>query len=129
MKFPLSWLRDHLETEAPLAQITETLSAIGLEVESVDDRAAALAPFRIARVIEAVPHPDADRLRACRVEIGAGAPVSVVCGAPNARAGMKTVFAPPGSVIPGTGVALKIGKIRGVESAGMLLSLRELGLG
>ncbi len=129
MKFTLSWLRDHLETEASLAHITETLSAIGLEVESVEDRAQALAPFRIARVIEAVPHPDADRLRACRVEIGAGAPVSVVCGAPNARAGMKTVFAPPGSVIPGSGVTLKIGKIRGVESAGMLLSLRELGLG
>ena len=129
MKFTLSWLRDHLETEAPLARLTETLSAIGLEVESVDDRAAALAPFRIAEVIEAEPHPDADRLRACRVETGMGAPVSVVCGAPNARAGMKTVFAPPGSVIPGTGVTLKTGKIRGVESAGMLLSLRELGLG
>lgn len=129
MKFTLSWLRDHLETEVPLARLTETLSMIGLEVEHVDDRAAALAPFRIARVIEAAPHPDADRLRACRVEIGEGAPVSVVCGAPNARAGMKTVFAPPGSVIPATGVVLKIGKIRGVESAGMLLSLRELGLG
>ena len=129
MKFSLSWLRDHLETTASLAEIAQTLSAIGLEVENVDDRARALAPFRIARVIEAAPHPDADRLRACRVEIGEGGSVSVVCGAPNARTGLKTVFAPPGSLIPGTGITLKTGRIRGVESAGMLLSLREMGLG
>ncbi len=129
MKFSLSWLRDHLETTASLAEIAQTLSAIGLEVENVDDRARALAPFRIARVIEAAPHPDADRLRACRVETGEGGAVSVVCGAPNARTGLKTVFAPPGSLIPGTGITLKTGRIRGVESAGMLLSLREMGLG
>ena len=128
MKFSLSWLRDHLETAAPLARLTATLSAIGLEVEGVADPGAALAPFRIAQVIAAEPHPDADRLRACRVDAGAGV-VSVVCGAPNARAGMKAVFAPPGSVIPATGMVLKTGKIRGVESAGMLLSAREMGLG
>ena len=101
---------------------------MGLEVESVTDRAAALAPFRIAEVLEAVPHPNADRLKACRSMTGSGL-VSVVCGAPNARTGMKAVFAPPGSVIPGSGITLKKGQIRGVESAGMLLSAREMGLG
>ena len=128
MKFSLSWLKTHLDTETSLAEIAETLSAIGLEVENVQDRAAALAPFRIVRVVEAVQHPNADRLRACRVDTGDGE-VSVVCGAPNARTGMKAVFAPPGAFIPGTGITLKVGEIRGVESAGMLLSMRELGLG
>lgn len=128
MKFTLSWLREHLDTDAPLDRITDTLSAIGLEVEGVEDRGASLAPFRIAHVIEAVQHPNADRLRACRVDAGAGE-VSVVCGAPNARTGMKAVFAPPGAHIPGTGITLKVGEIRGVQSAGMLLSARELGLG
>jgi phenylalanyl-tRNA synthetase beta chain len=130
VKFTLSWLRTHLDTDAPLDRLTDTLSSIGLEVEGVEDRAAALAPFRIARVIEAVQHPNADRLRACRVDPGDGSPpVSVVCGAPNARTGMIGVFAPPGSFIPGTGVTLKVGEIRGVVSAGMLLSSREMGLG
>jgi len=129
VKFTLSWLRTHLETEASLAQIAETLNAIGIEVESVADPAAALAPFRIAYVREAKPHPNADRLKVCEVDLGEGAPISVVCGAPNARTGMKAVFAPPGSVIPGTGMMLKIGDIRGVKSAGMLLSAYELGLG
>ena len=129
MKFILSWLREHLDTGASLDVITDTLTRIGLELESVQDRGAALAPFRIARVIEAVPHPNADRLRACSVDTGAGAPVSVVCGAPNARTGMKAVFAAPGSFIPGTGITLKVGEIRGVQSAGMLLSAREMGLG
>jgi phenylalanyl-tRNA synthetase beta chain len=128
MKFTLSWLRDHLDTEASLEDITETLTQIGLEVEGVEDRAAALAPFVTARVIEAVRHPNADRLRVCRVDTGAGE-VSVVCGAPNARSGMAAVFAPPGSFIPGSGITLKVGEIRGVQSAGMLVSLRELGLG
>jgi phenylalanyl-tRNA synthetase beta chain len=128
MKFTLSWLRDHLDTDAPLSRITDTLTMIGLELESVVDRGAALAPFRIARVIEAVPHPNADRLRACRVDAGEGE-VSVVCGAPNARTGMKAVFAPPGAFIPGSGITLKVGEIRGVRSAGMLLSAREMGLG
>lgn len=128
MKFTLAWLRGHLDTDAPLDRITDTLNAIGLEVEGVEDRGAALAPFRIARVIEAAQHPNADRLRACRVDAGEGE-VSVVCGAPNARTGMKAVFAPPGSFIPGTGITLKVGEIRGVQSAGMLLSAREMGLG
>ncbi len=127
MKFSLSWLKTHLETDASLARITDTLTAIGLELEGVEDRGAALAPFVIAQVIEAVQHPDADRLRICTVDTGGGV-VSVVCGAPNARAGMKGVFAPPDSFIPGTGITLKVGKIRGVESAGMLLSAREVGL-
>lgn len=128
MKFTLSWLKTHLDTEAPLAEITDALTAIGLELEGVEDRGAALAPFRIAHVIEAVQHPNADRLRACTVDAGEG-PVSVVCGAPNAHTGMKAVFAPPGSFIPGTGITLKVGEIRGVQSAGMLLSIREMGLG
>jgi len=128
MKFTLSWLKAHLDTDAPLDQITDTLTRIGLELEGVEDRGAALASFRIARVIEAVPHPNADRLRACKVDTGDRI-VSVVCGAPNARTGMKAVFAAPGSYIPGTNVTLKVGEIRGVQSAGMLLSFREMGLG
>ena len=128
MKFSLSWLRTHLDTDASLATITDTLTAIGLELEQVQNRAAALAPFRIAHVVEAAPHPNADRLRACRVDAGDGL-VSVVCGAPNARTGMKAVFAPPGAFIPGAGITLKVGEIRGVQSAGMLLSAREMGLG
>ena len=129
MKFSLSWLRTHLETDATLERITTTLSSIGLEVEGVEDRAASLAPFRTARVVEAVQHPDADRLRVCSVDAGGGEIVSVVCGAPNARTGLGVVFAPPGAIIPGSGITLKIGKIRGVESAGMLVSAREMGLG
>src|SRR4051794_18448386 len=128
MKFTLSWLKTHLQTDASLDQITDTLTNIGLELEGVENRGAALAPFRIAHVIEALPHPNADRLRACKVDAGDGA-VSVVCGAPNAHTGMKAVFAAAGSVIPGTGATLKIGEIRGVVSAGMLLSAREMGLG
>jgi phenylalanyl-tRNA synthetase beta chain len=129
MKFSLSWLRTHLETQAPLAQIAETLSAIGLEVEGIEDHAAPLAPFRTARIIEAVQHPNADRLRVCRVDAGSGEEVTVVCGAPNARTGLHAVFAPPGAVIPATGLVLKTGEIRGVASAGMLVSIREMGLG
>jgi phenylalanyl-tRNA synthetase beta chain len=128
MKFSLSWLKTHLDTDATLDQITETLTRIGLELENVANRGAALAPFRIARVIEAVQHPNADRLRVCTVDTGSDT-VRVVCGAPNARTGMKGVFAPPGTFIPGTGITLKVGEIRGVRSAGMLLSEREMGLG
>jgi phenylalanyl-tRNA synthetase beta chain len=128
MKFTLSWLKEHLLTEASVEDICETLTQIGLEVEGVEDRAAALAPFVTARVIEAVQHPNADRLRVCRVDAGDGE-VTVVCGAQNARTGMAAVFAPPGAVIPGSGVTLKVGEIRGVQSAGMLVSFRELGLG
>jgi phenylalanyl-tRNA synthetase beta chain len=128
MKFTLSWLKTHLDADATLDQITDTLTRIGLELEGVEDRGAGLGAFRIAHVIEAVPHPNADRLRACKVDAGDGI-VSVVCGAPNARTGMKSVFAAPGSFIPGTGTTLKVGEIRGVRSAGMLLSAREMGLG
>src|SRR3984885_7133636 len=128
MKFTLSWLKIHLETDASTEAITDTLTRIGLELEGVENRGAAIAAFRIAHVIEAVPHPNADRLRACKVDTGDGI-VSVVCGAPNARTGMKAVFAAPGSFIPGTNVTLKVGEIRGVQSAGMLLSAREMGLG
>ncbi|PWS35157.1 phenylalanine--tRNA ligase subunit beta [Falsiroseomonas bella] len=129
MKFTLSWLREHLDTDASLDAITTTLSAIGIEVEGVEDRAAALASFRIARVIEAVQHPNADRLRALRVDLGDGKEYSVVCGAPNARTGMLGVAALPGAYIPGTGITLKVGEIRGVKSEAMMLSAREMGLG
>ncbi|QYK42296.1 MAG: phenylalanine--tRNA ligase subunit beta [Paracoccaceae bacterium] len=132
MKFTLSWLRDHLETDATLAEITEALTDLGHEVEGVEDPAARLGAFTIARVIEAVQHPNADRLRVCRVETLPDGPgtapveVQVVCGAPNARTGLVGVFAPPGTHVPGTGVDLKPGVIRGVESNGMLCSEREL---
>jgi len=130
VKFTMSWLREHLEgCDAPLPRIAETLSAIGLEVEGVEDRGAALAPFRVAHVLEAVQHPNADRLRALKVDAGDGRVLSVVCGAPNARTGMKAVLALPGAHIPGTGITLKTGEIRGVPSEGMLLSAREMGLG
>jgi phenylalanyl-tRNA synthetase beta chain len=129
MKFTMSWLREHLETDATLEQISTTLSAIGIEVEGIEDRAAALAGFRIARVIEATQHPNADRLRALRVDLGDGREYSVVCGAPNARTGMLGVAALPGAFIPGTGITLKVGEIRGVKSEAMMLSSREMGLG
>lgn len=129
MKFTLSWLREHLETEATLERIATTLSSIGLEVEGVEDRGAALSAFRIAHVLEAVQHPNADRLRALKVDAGDGRVYSVVCGAPNARAGMKGVLALPGAFIPGTGITLKQGEIRGVKSEAMMLSAREMGLG
>src|SRR5262250_2007861 len=126
MKLTLSWLKDHLDTEEPLDAIVHKLTMIGLEVENVENKAAALAPFTIARVISAEPHPNADRLRVCMVDTGSGDPVQVVCGAPNARAGMKGVFSPPGTFIPGKNITLGVGTIRGVESRGMLVSEAEL---
>jgi phenylalanyl-tRNA synthetase beta chain len=126
MKLTLSWLKDHLDTKASLGEIVETLTRIGLEVEAIEDKAKALEPFTIARVIEAKQHPNADRLRVCIVDTGAGAPVQVVCGAPNARTGMMGVFSPPGSYIPGKKITLGKGVIRGVESNGMLVSEAEL---
>jgi phenylalanyl-tRNA synthetase beta chain len=128
MKFTLSWLKDHLETSAPLAEIVETLTRIGLEVERVENPAAKFAGFVVARVIEAKQHPNADRLRVCMVDAGAGEPVQVVCGAPNARAGMRSVFSPVGTFIPGKNITLAKGVIRGVESNGMLCSAAELQL-
>jgi len=128
MKFTLSWLKDHLDTDAPLATIAETLTKIGLEVEAVVDPAAKLRGFTIARVVDAKQHPNADRLRVCMVDTGAGEPVQVVCGAPNARAGMTSVFSPPGTYIPGKDITLGKGVIRGVDSNGMLCSAAELQL-
>jgi phenylalanyl-tRNA synthetase beta chain len=125
VKFTLNWLKEHLETDASLDQIVEGLMGIGLEVEDVHDPAKLLAPFTVARVREARQHPDADRLRVCDVETAQGL-VQVVCGAPNARTGMTGIFAAPGSHIPGINVDLEVGVIRGVKSAGMLLSEREL---
>src|SRR5882672_9174479 len=104
MKFTLSWLKEHLDTDAPVAAIADKLTMIGLEVESLDDKAKALAPFTIARVVSAAPHPNADRLRVCMVDTGSGDPVQVVCGAPNARTDMKGVFSPPGTFIPGKNI-------------------------
>ncbi|TIX56107.1 MAG: phenylalanine--tRNA ligase subunit beta, partial [Mesorhizobium sp.] len=128
MKLTLSWLKDHLETDASLAEIVERLTSIGLEVEHVDDRSS-LKPFVIAKVLTAVQHPDADRLRVLTVDTGDGkAPVQVVCGAPNVRAGLIGAFAAPGTYIPGIDVTLAVGKIRGVESHGMMCSERELEL-
>ncbi len=127
MKLTLAWLKRHLETSASLDEIVATLNRIGLEVEGVEDRSPELAPFTAGRVVSAEPHPDAERLRVCLVET-ADAQIQVVCGAPNARAGMVGVFAPSGSHIPGTGLDLKNTVIRGVESRGMLCSERELGL-
>ncbi|WP_119388628.1 phenylalanine--tRNA ligase subunit beta [Taklimakanibacter lacteus] len=125
MKFTLSWLKDHLDTEATLDQIVEGLIGIGLEVEAVEDKSKALKPFTVAYVKEARPHPNADRLRVCDVLTRSGI-VQVVCGAPNAKTGMKAIFAAPGSYIPGTKLFLEKGVIRGVESNGMLVSEREL---
>jgi phenylalanyl-tRNA synthetase beta chain len=129
VKFTLSWLRDHLETEAPLERIVETLTAIGLEVEGVENPAAKLAPFTVAKVLTAERHPQADKLQVLTVDDGTGKPIQVVCGAPNARAGMKGVFGPPGAYVPGSDLTLKVAAIRGVESRGMMCSVRELELG
>ncbi|MGH6770368.1 MAG: phenylalanine--tRNA ligase subunit beta [Xanthobacteraceae bacterium] len=126
MKFTLSWLKEHLDTDAPVAAIADKLTMIGLEVENVEDKGKALAPFTIARVVSREQHPNADRLSVCMVDTGAGDPVQVVCGAPNARAGMKGVFSPPGTFIPGKNITLGVGTIRGVESRGMLVSEAEL---
>src|SRR5215218_4308855 len=128
MKFTLSWLKDHLDTGAAHDEIVETLTRIGLEVEGVSDKAKGFSDFSVARVIEAKQHPNADRLRVCIVDTGSGEPVQVVCGAPNARTGMKSVFAAPGTYIPGKNITLGVGTIRGVESRGMLCSAAELEL-
>jgi phenylalanyl-tRNA synthetase beta chain len=128
MKFTLSWLKDHLETEASLDEIVTTLTRIGLEVEGVEDPAKRLAGFSVAYVISAEQHPNADKLKVCMVDTGKGEPVQVVCGAPNARTGMKSVFSPPGTYIPAKNITLAIAPVRGVESRGMLCSGFELEL-
>ncbi|HET7911905.1 MAG TPA: phenylalanine--tRNA ligase subunit beta [Pseudolabrys sp.] len=126
MKFTLPWLKEHLETDASLAEIVDKLTMIGLEVEKVEDTAEQLKPFVIASVISAEKHPNADRLKVCMVDIGDGKPIQVICGAPNARAGMRGVFSAPGTFIPGKNITLTVGTIRGVESRGMLCSAAEL---
>jgi phenylalanyl-tRNA synthetase beta chain len=128
VKLTLAWLKEHLETEATLSAITDKLTMVGLEVERVEDRGKTLAPYVIGNVISAEQHPNADRLRVCMVDTGDGNPIQVVCGAPNARAGMKGVFVPPGAFIPGKNITLAVGTIRGVESSGMLVSEFELKL-
>ncbi len=127
MKFTLSWLKEHLDTDQAAETIAEKLTMLGLEMEGLTDRAAGLGDFVVARVTEARPHPNADKLTICKVDTGTGS-FDVVCGAPNARAGMKGVFAAAGCHIPGTDITLKKATIRGVESNGMLLSEREMGL-
>ncbi|AWW73060.1 phenylalanine--tRNA ligase subunit beta [Erythrobacter sp. KY5] len=129
MKFSITWLKDHLETEASLQEITDTLNAIGLEVEGVEDPSETLAGFKVAKVLTAKKHPDADKLQVLTVDTGEGDPLQVVCGAPNARAGMKGVLGLPGAVVPANGMELKKSAIRGVESNGMMCSVRELELG
>jgi len=129
MKFSLSWLKAHLATDASLTKITDKLTDIGLELEGVENPADALRPFRVAKVIEAGPHPNADKLQLLKVDDGAAEPWQVVCGAPNAKAGMIGVFGSPGTYIPGSDFTLKPAKIRDVESFGMMCSARELELG
>ncbi|WP_066551932.1 phenylalanine--tRNA ligase subunit beta [Croceicoccus bisphenolivorans] len=129
MKFSLSWLKDHLDTEATVAEIAAKLNAIGLEVEGIENPAQALAGFRVAKVLTAAPHPDADKLQVLSVDLGDGNPLQVVCGAPNARAGLVGVLGTPGAVVPSNGMEMRKAAIRGVESNGMMCSSRELDLG
>ncbi|WP_417270908.1 phenylalanine--tRNA ligase subunit beta [Celeribacter sp.] len=128
MKFTLSWLKEHLETEASLDDILYALTDLGLEVEGVENPAEALKGFKLVKVKEAEKHPDADKLRVCKVETDEGE-TQIVCGAPNARAGITAVLAKPGMYIPGLDITISVGKIRGVESFGMMASMRELNLG
>jgi len=129
VKFSLSWLKALLDTQASARDIAEKLTALGLEIESVTDSSAALKQFRIARVLTAEKHPQADKLQVLSVDLGDGQPLQVVCGAPNARAGMTGVLGLPGAVVPANGMELRKSAIRGVESNGMMCSTRELGLG
>ncbi len=129
MKFSLSWLKQHLDTDASLTEITDKLTDIGLELEGLENPADALRPFRVAKVLEAGPHPNADKLQLLKVDDGSDETWQVVCGAPNAKTGMVGVFGPPDTYIPGSDFTLKPAKIRDVESFGMMCSARELELG
>jgi len=128
MKFTLSWLAEHLDTDATLDEVVIALTRIGLEVEGVTDPGAVLAPFTVARILSAERHPQADKLQVLSVDAGSG-PTQVVCGAPNARAGLVGVFGSPGTWVPGADITLKVAAIRGVESNGMMCSARELQIG
>ena len=125
MKFTLGWLKDHLDTSSDLETIENTLTNIGLEIESLDDPSKIYKDFTVAKVLKVKQHPNADRLKVCEVETINGT-FQVVCGAPNARSGMLGIFAPESSFIPGTSLHLKKSKIRGVESCGMLVSEKEM---
>ncbi|MCW4462538.1 phenylalanine--tRNA ligase subunit beta [Sphingomonas sp. BT-65] len=129
MKFTLSWLKQHLDTDATLDQIDEALTRIGLEVEGIENPGEKLAAFCVARVLTAERHPQADKLQVLTVDTGDGVPLQVVCGAPNARAGLVGVLGLPGAVVPANGMVLKVAAVRGVESNGMMCSTRELELG
>ena len=127
MKFTLSWLKDHLETEAPIDDILYALTDLGLEVEGVEDRGAKLADFTIGKIMSAEKHPDADRLRVCQVDTDEGMK-QIICGAPNAREGITVVVAKPGVYVPGLDITIGVGKIRGIESFGMMASESEMEL-
>ncbi|MBA3053858.1 MAG: phenylalanine--tRNA ligase subunit beta [Sphingomonadales bacterium] len=129
MKFSLTWLKDYLDTEAGVEEISARLNAIGIEVEGIEDPAAKLSGFRVAKVLTAERHPDADKLQVLTIDTGEGAPLQVVCGAPNARAGLVGVLGLPGAVVPANGMTLRKAAVRGVESNGMMCSTRELELG
>jgi phenylalanyl-tRNA synthetase beta chain len=125
MKFTLSWLKEHLDTDATVEQVVEAMTMAGLEVEHVENPAAKLAAFSVAKVVEAVQHPNADRLRVCQVDTVDGR-LEIVCGAPNARPGLTTIYAPLGAYVPGSGITLEARPVRGVVSNGMLCSAKEL---
>src|SRR5580765_5999751 len=125
MKFTLSWLKEHLDTTASVDEVVEAMTMDGLEVEHVEDPASKLAAFTVAKVVEAVQHPNADRLRVCQVDTVDGRK-EIVCGAPNARAGLTTIYAPLGAYVPGSGITLEARPVRGVVSNGMLCSGKEL---
>src|SRR3569623_2569582 len=127
MKFTLSWLKDHLDTSASVQEVVAAMTMAGLEVEHVEDPGSKLAAFSVARIVEAVQHPNADRLRVCQVDTKDGRK-EIVCGAPNARAGLTAIYAPIGTYIPGTGITLEPKPVRGVVSNGMLCSAAQLEL-
>ena len=128
MIITIPWLKEHLKTTAKETEIINQLTNIGLEVEEVKENSGEMSKFKIAKVLKVEKHPNADKLKVCDVTIGGKEILKVVCGAPNAREGLITIYAPPGAVIPKTNFELKVAKIRGVESSGMLCSESELNL-
>lgn len=128
MKFTYTWLQEHLETTLTPFELGQKLTSLGLEIEKIENLSESLKDFTIAEILEALPHPNADKLRVCSVKIKEGDIRQVVCGAPNARKGLKVVFAAPGVFVPGAGFTIKESTIRGEKSAGMLCSYRELSL-